>query len=65
MPNTFGGEWHRPKDPQRGHSRRQLQDRASFDNEPAEDCLSSLFFLSVLATAVVASLRSRGHGGRR
>jgi len=57
MGNTFGGEWHRPKDPQRGHSREQLSRRASFDHEPADDCLSSLFFLSVLATAAIASVR--------
>ncbi|MEU6649491.1 hypothetical protein ABZ904_08590 [Streptomyces sp. NPDC046900] len=59
MPDTFGGEWHRPTSPQRGHSRRQLQDRASYDNQPANDCLSSLFFLSILATAAVASIRRR------
>lgn len=57
MPNTFGGTWNRPKDPQRGRSMRQVQNRASYDNEPEKDCLSSLFFLSVLATAAVASFR--------
>lgn len=57
MGNTFGGEWHRPKDPQRGHSRRQLEKINSFDNEPADDCLSSLFFLCVLATTAVATFR--------
>lgn len=59
MPNTFSGEWHRPSNPQRGHSREQLGRRASFDNEPSDDCLSSLFFLSVLTTAAVATLRRR------
>ena len=54
MPNTFGGTWNRPKDSQRGRSMRQVQNRASYDNEPEKDCLSSL---SVLATAAVASFR--------
>lgn len=59
MPNTFGGTWNRPSNPQRGHSRRQLADRASYDNQPQKDCLSSLFFLSVLATTAVATVRRR------
>lgn len=59
MGNTFGGEWHRPSNPQRGRSREQLSRRASFDHEPKDDCLSSLFFLSVLTTAAVATFRRR------
>lgn len=62
MGDTFGGEWHRPrddkrKDRQRGRSKREVQDRASFDNEAKTDCLSSLFLLSILATTAVAALR--------
>jgi hypothetical protein len=40
MGNTFGGEHHRPgarrgNDRQRSNSRRQLENWASFDHEPA------------------------------
>ena len=63
MGNTFGGEHHRlgsnGRDPQRGHSREQLSRRASFDHEPQDDCLSSLFLLSICVTATVAALRGR------
>jgi hypothetical protein len=59
MPNTFGGTWNRPKDPQRGRTRREIADRVSYDNQPSDDCLSSLFFLSILATTAVATLRRR------
>jgi hypothetical protein len=60
MPDTFGGEWHRPRDTkhrdrQRGHSQRQLQDRASFDNEPQLGC-GALFMLCVLAVAAAVGL---------
>ncbi|MFJ9754936.1 hypothetical protein [Streptomyces sp. NPDC101149] len=57
MPDTFGGEWHRPKNPQRGRSMRELQDRASYDNEPQSDCASALLLLTVLATTAVAIIR--------
>jgi hypothetical protein len=57
MGNTFGGEWTRPRSDGRGHSKRELQDRASFDNAKSTDCLSSLFLLSVLATTAVAAIR--------
>ncbi|MFE7273023.1 hypothetical protein [Streptomyces sp. NPDC057623] len=57
MGDTFGGEWHRPgatshkcKDRQRGHSQRQLQERASYDNEPQLGC-GAMFLLCVLAVA--------------
>ena len=57
MGDTFGGEWHKPRSDGRARSKRQAQDRASFDNEPQTDCLSSLFLLSVLATTAVAAIR--------
>lgn len=57
MPDTFGGTWNRPRNDGRGHSIGQVRTRAGFDNEPKNDCLSSLFLLSVLATALVASTR--------
>lgn len=58
MPNTFGGEWHRPSDPQRGHSRRQLQDRASFDNQPVTSCLGCLLVALFLAAAALGLVLS-------
>jgi len=50
MPDTFSGEHHRPKRDGRGHSMRELQDRASFDNEPQVGC-GALFLLCILAIA--------------
>lgn len=60
MGNTFGGEHHRPRDDkrhdrQRGHSRRQVEDRASFDNEPQLGC-GAIFFLCILAVAAALGL---------
>lgn len=34
-PGTFSGTWARPSGGDRGRSMRELQDRASFDCEPA------------------------------
>ena len=60
MPNTFSGTWTRPSNPQRGHSRRQLADRASYDNQPQDSCLSCLVIALVTTTAAVAvAVRSR------
>jgi hypothetical protein len=58
MPDTFGGEWTRPRDTkhhdrQTGHSQRELQDRASFDNEPQTGCGALLLFLVLAAVAVL------------
>jgi hypothetical protein len=60
MGDTFGGEYRRPRntkhhDRQRGHSQRQLQDRASFDNEPQLGC-SAMFLMCVLAIAAAVGL---------
>jgi hypothetical protein len=62
MGDTFGGNWNRPgetsrqcKDRQRGHSQRQLQDRASFDNEPQLGC-GAMFLLCILALAAAIGL---------
>lgn len=35
-PSTFGGTWTRPQNDGRGRSMRELQDRASFDQAPAQ-----------------------------
>lgn len=65
MGNTFGGEHHRPgerrgNDRQRSNSRRQLQDWASFDHEPATGpgCLliACLTILGALAAVLGAAL---------
>jgi hypothetical protein len=52
MGNTFGGEWTRPRSDGRGHSARELQDRASFDNQKNTGC-SALFFACLLVVAAV------------
>lgn len=53
MPDTFGGEWHRPRHDGRGHSQRELQDRASFDNEAQTSCGALLLFLLLAAAAAL------------
>ena len=60
MPDTFGGEWTRPRDDrrhdrQRGHSQRELQDRAGFDNEPSTGC-GALLLLCILVAAAALGL---------
>ena len=57
MGDTFGGEWRRPRDDkhhdrQSGRSQRELQDRASFDHEPAVGC-GALFLLCILGVAAL------------
>lgn len=55
MPDTFGGEWTRPQSDGRGHSRREVQDRASYDASPAAGCSCLMFALIILA-ALAATL---------
>jgi hypothetical protein len=55
MGDTFGGEHRRPRRDGRGHSQRELQDRASFDNEPQVGC-GALFLLCILAIAAAIGL---------
>lgn len=45
--STFGGTWTRPTRSGVGRSRRELQDRASFDQAPASGCVSCLLALPV------------------
>lgn len=59
MGNTFGGEHHRPRDDkhrdrQRGHSQRELQDVASYDNEPVgySGCLLIALILAAIAAVL-------------
>ncbi|KOG21781.1 hypothetical protein [Streptomyces viridochromogenes] len=60
MGDTFGGQWNRPgeisrKDRQRGRSMREVQDRASYDNEPQLGC-GAMFLLCILAIAAAIGL---------
>lgn len=53
MGDTFGGRtWTRPDSNGRGRSQRELQDRASYDQQDPDGC--SLFL--ILAIAAVAAL---------
>lgn len=58
MPDTFGGTWNRPRNPQQGRSRRQLADIASFDNQPQDSCLGCLT-IALVSIATVAVIRRR------
>ncbi|MFJ9573608.1 hypothetical protein [Streptomyces bacillaris] len=55
MGDTFGGPHRRPNNTGIGRSRRELQDRASFDHQPAAGCLlaipASLLLWAGLITA--------------
>lgn len=55
MPDTFGGEWHRPRRDGVGRSQRELQDRASYDNEPQSGC-GGIFLLCVLAVTALVGM---------
>ncbi|MFE0533817.1 hypothetical protein ACFW20_07185 [Streptomyces nigra] len=59
-PGTFGNSyWSRPPAHGRGHSRRELQDRASFDNEPAKGCgAPATMLLATLATVAHLAYRA-------
>ena len=55
MGDTFGGEHHRVPRHGRGHSQRELQDRASFDNAPRTGC-GSMLLLCILAVAALLGI---------
>lgn len=58
MGDTFSGEWNRPGrkgDRQRGRTLRELQDRATFDNEPQTGC-GAMFLLCILTAATALGL---------
>lgn len=57
MGDTFGGEHHRPRSPQRGRSMRQLQDRASYDNEPQVSYGGCLLVATICVTAATTAAR--------
>ncbi|WP_329336130.1 hypothetical protein OG252_13210 [Streptomyces sp. NBC_01352] len=56
MGDTFGGEHRRPRTDGRGHSQRELQDRASFDNAPQTSYGGCLLIALILAMAAAAGL---------
>lgn len=56
MGDTFGGHHHRPTNPQRGHTRRELEDHASFDNQPQTSYGGCLLIACILALAAAAGL---------
>ncbi|MGD1219969.1 hypothetical protein AB9Q10_16250 [Streptomyces krungchingensis] len=55
MGDTFGGTWNRPDSSGRGRSQRELQDRASYDNEAQTGC-GALFLLLLSILAALAAL---------
>lgn len=55
--STFGGARRPPKDPQRGHSRREVMDKRYFDNEPSTGC-GGIFLLLVAVLTVLAAVAS-------
>ncbi|WP_237313849.1 hypothetical protein [Streptomyces sp. AMCC400023] len=55
MGDTFSGKWNRPDQSGNGHTMRELQDRASFDNQPQTGC-GALLLLCILATAAAIGL---------
>ena len=55
MGDTFGGEHRRPRRDGRGHSQRELQDRASYDNVPQLGC-GAMLLLCILAIAAAVGL---------
>jgi hypothetical protein len=57
MGDTFGGEHRQPRRDGRGHSQRELQDRASYDNVPQLGCLGMLLLcIAAIAAAVGLAL---------
>jgi hypothetical protein len=55
MGDTFGSLWNRPDHSGRGRSMRELQDRASFDNQPQTGC-GAMLLLCILAAAAALGL---------
>jgi hypothetical protein len=53
MPDTFGGEWHRPKNTDRGHDLGEIRERANYDHAPQTGCGALLLFLVLAAAAVI------------
>lgn len=56
MGNTFGGEHRRPRDDGRGHTRRELEDRASYDNQPSTSYGGCLLIALICVIAAALGL---------
>lgn len=56
MGDTFGGEHRRPRRDGRGHSQRELQDRASFDNAPQTSYGGCLLIACMVILAAASAL---------
>jgi hypothetical protein len=56
--STFGGTWTRPDNSGIGRTKRELQDRASFDQAPAAgmSCLLALAVSGVLWALIISGL---------
>lgn len=54
MGDTFGGTWNRPRTDGRGHSKRALQDRASYDNQPQTNYSGCLLIAFTILAALAA-----------
>lgn len=53
--STFGGVRRPPKNPQTGHSRREVMDKRYFDNEPGTGC-GAMFLLCLTVLAALGGL---------
>lgn len=60
MGDTFGGTWHRPKNPDRGHSLGSVRQHAGYDNQTETGCGAMFLIATILTTAVAASVRKAG-----
>lgn len=54
MGDTFGGTWNRPTHNGRGKSFEELEDRASYDNQP-QTSYAGCFVIAMTALAAIAA----------
>lgn len=60
--STFAGTWRRPDQSGTGRSQRELQDRASFDQAPAQTgCAATAVIAATLTTPLWWALYEGGH----
>lgn len=57
MGDTFGGEHRRPRTDGIGRSQRELQDRASYNHQPAAGCLLAIPASLLLWAGLIAAAR--------
>jgi hypothetical protein len=56
--STFGGTRRPPRDPQRGHSKREVMDKRYFDNEPSTGCGGILLLCLCVLGSILAAVLS-------